>query len=455
MNARQMLARAWSGPVAATPRAEDDPGPDIRLGAIIAAAFFVVFLGWAALARLDAAAYAVGQVSVAGHRQAVQHKEGGIIAALHVHEGQVVRAGDVLIELAGGSAAAQAKALTSEFIALQAQEARLKAEQTGASTIDWPYELTSLTGAEGSVATAAMKTQQNQLAARRAALNAQSGVLSQRSAELNQQAEGYHRQIESADLQSRLLEEELAGTKTLAAKGYAPLTRVREQERAQAQLVGSRGQYVASVAQAHEQQAETRLQILQVERQHAEDVAGQLKDVEVQLNALAPKLEEARDELARTQVRAPASGTVVGLSVFTVGAVIAPGQRLMEVVPGRAPLVIEAQVSPNDADDLNVGQKVEVRFTSIRERGLPVMTGELTKLSADSFSDEKSGAHYYAAEVSISPAELEKLKAVKGAGFSVRPGLPVQVLVPLRKRTALQYLTEPLAGAFWRSFREH
>jgi HlyD family secretion protein len=434
---------------------DDEPSREVRIGGIIAAVFFVGFLGWAAFARLDAAAYAGGQVSVSGHRQSVQHKEGGIVSALYVREGQQVRAGDVLVQLAGGEAAAQHEALAAQVMGLKAQRARLQAEQVGAGSITWPAEFATLSGVEREDAERAMKVQQTQFAARAGAVSAQKGVLRQRTAELAQQAEGFRRQIEAADVQQKLLGEELSGTKSLAEKGYAPMTRVRALERAQAQLGGQRGQYAAAVAQASESAGEARLQILQVERQFAEDIATQLRDIDFQLNTLSPKLEAARDELARTQVRAPASGAVVGLSVFTVGGVVAPGQKLMEIVPAKAPLVVEAQVSPNDADDLHIGQRVEVRFTAIRERGLPILTGKLTKLSADSFTEVKSGLRFYQAEVTVALAELDRIQAVNGPNFILRPGLPVQVLVPLRKRTALQYLFEPLTDALWRAGREH
>ncbi len=420
---------------------DDDPGREVRIGGIIAAIFF--------------AAYASGQVSVAGHRQSVQHKEGGIVSALHVKEGQMVRTGDVLVELAGGEAAAQQESLASQVMGLKAQRARLQAEQLGAPTITWPPEFAALTGVERDDAERAMRVQQLQFSARAGALSAQKGVLRQKTVELTQQAEGYRRQIEAADAQQKLLADELAGTKSLAEKGYAPLTRVRALERAQAELGGQRGQYAATVAQTGEQAGEARLQMLQLDRQHAEDISGQLRDIDFQINTLAPKLEAARDELARTQIRSPATGTVVGLSVFTVGGVIQPGQKLLDVVPAKAPLVVEAQVSPNDADDLHVGQKVEVKITAIRERGLRILMGSLTKLSADSSTEEKTGARYFAAEVTVPLAELDKLQEAKGPGFSLRPGLPVQVLVPLRKRTALQYLFEPLVDSFWRAFREH
>lgn len=176
--------------------------------------------------------------------------------------------------------------------------------------------------------------------------------------------------------------------------------------------------------------------------------------MEFQLNDAQPKLRAAQDALARVQVRAPSSGVVVGLSVFTVGGVVGPGQKLMDIVPQNVGLVIEARVNPSDADDIKVGQDVEVKFPSLHDRSLPVLKGTLTKLSADSFADEKSGARYFTAEATVPGATLERLKLAENGQFQLKPGLPAQVLIPLRKRTALQYLTQPLTEAIWRSFRE-
>jgi HlyD family secretion protein len=183
-------------------------------------------------------------------------------------------------------------------------------------------------------------------------------------------------------------------------------------------------------------------------------VATRLRDVEFQLNDAEPKLRAAQDALSREQVRAPASGQVVGLSVFTVGGVIAPGQKLMDIVPTNAGLVIEARVNPQDADEVHVGQEVEVKFPSLHDRTLPVLRGSLTKLSADSFADEKSGQRYFTAEATVPESVIERLKLAENGQFQLKAGLPAQVLIPLRKRTAWQYLTQPLAEAIWRTGRE-
>ena len=432
----------------------DDGHREIWAGMIIVGLFFVLFLGWAAFARLDAAAYAQGEVAVAGHRQSVQHKEGGIVSAQNVKEGQKVRQGDVLIELSGADARAQERSLAAQVYGLMAQQARLKAEQFNQPTITWPAEFATLKGDDLAEAQSAMMVQQAQFHARSEAITAQKNVLNQKGAELSQQIQGFKRQIEADDEQRRLLGEELKGVRSLAAEGFASQTRVRSLERNQAELVGQTGQYAASVAQANEQIGESHMQALQLDRQRAEDIATQLRDSEFQLNDARPKFSAAKDALERLQIRAPASGTVVGLSTFTVGGVIAPGQKLMDIVPDRAALVIEARVDPKDADDISVGHEVEVKFPSLHDRSLPVLKGTLTKLSADSFVDDKTGARYFTAEATVPAATLERLKLAENGQFELKPGLPAQVLVPLRKRTALQYLVQPLTDSIWRSFRE-
>lgn len=441
-------------PASAPSETQDDGRREIMAGKIIAASFFVVFLGWAAIARLDQAAVAQGEVTVEGHRQSVQHKEGGIISTLNVKEGQKVQDGQVLISLAGTDAQAQESALAAQVYGLQAEQARLRAEQFGAAKITWPAEFATLKGDDLVAAQNAQQVQQNQFETRAAALVSQKRVLAQKAAELKEQIGGYQRQIAGADEQNRLIGEELKGTKELQAQGFASLNRVRALERNQAELTGQSGQYAAGVAQARQQIGETQLQALQLDRQHADDVATRLRDVEFQLNDAEPKLRAAQDALSREQVRAPASGTVVGLSVFTVGGVIAPGQKLMDIVPTNAGLVIEVRLNPQDADDIHTGQEVEVKFPSLHDRSLPVLKGTLTKLSADSFSDEKTGQRYFTAEATVPGATLDRLKLADNGQFRLRPGLPAQVLIPLHKRTALQYLTQPLTEAIWRSFHE-
>ena len=436
-------------------KVSDNPRREIMIGVGIAAAFFFGFLGWAALTPLDAGAYASGVVAVSGNRQAVQHRDGGTVTAIHVVDGAQVTKGQVLIEIGAGEIRANERGLAGQVLTLLAQRARLVAERDGKTAIVYPPEFVNLSPEDRVIALDVMNLQQLQFQARRDSILTQKGVLEQRILQLNEQIVGSDRQLVANREQQRLIGEETTGMKSLADQGYAPVNRVRALERNQAQLVGEEGSLVAQIARSREAIGEARLQSISLDRQVVEEVSGQLRDVQVQLDELQPKLQATRDQLARAIVRAPASGKVVGLSTFTVGGVVSPGQVLMEIVPGDKALVIQAMINPNDADDLKIGQTTQVRFTSLHDRSLPILRGVLTKLSADSFTDEKTGQSFFRGEISVPEEEMAKIRRVRGPQTGIGPGLPVEVIVPLRTRTALQYLTEPLTQTVWKTGREH
>ena len=435
-------------PPAEPPAALDNPRRELVIGGAIIVLFFVIFLGWAALAPLDAGAYAQGQVAVSGNRQAVQHREGGVVSALLVAEGDTVRAGQVLLQLSSGELKATERGVASQVYALFAQRSRLIAERDRLAAIPPPAEFASLSAEDQVLAQESLRIQQQQFNARRSGRTTETGVLGQRIAQLNEQIAGYQGQIAANIEQQRLIQDELAGMRSLAERGFAPLTRVRALERTAAQLDGELGSLRAQIAQSREAVGETRLQMSGVSTELNEDVAEQLRLIDVQLNELRPRMKELRAQIARNEVRAPASGEVVGLTIFTQGGVVQAGQTLMEIVPRDASQVIVAQIAPNDVDNLRVGLLTEVRFPGLRERAPPIINGRVTRISADSFTVEETGARYFRAEIVVPASELAKLG--RGAE-TLRPGAPVEVVVLLRKRTALGYLLEPLTNNLWRS----
>jgi HlyD family secretion protein len=444
---------AWREHPADSLAETDDPRRDIRIGGAIAIFFFVILLGWAAFAPLDAGVHAQGSVAVSGNRQAVQHPGGGVVGAIHVREGQHVRIGDILVEMESPDLEATERALTSEYFTLLTQKARLLAERNGASNFPPPPEFARLSPEDRVIAEQALVLQRSQLAARSGSLSAQTSVLGQRSRQLAEQQSGYAQQRVSLREQQRLLQDELTGLKEIEKKGFASTNRVRAVERALEELRGREAAMTAEIARAGEGMGETRMQSLSLRKTSLEEIAAELRETQTRLSDILPKLIGAREQLQHARIRAPASGQVVGLSVFTVGGVVAPGQTLMEIVPDNRNLVIQAQVSPSDADDVFQGQPAQVRFLSVHDRTLPLLSGRVRTISADRLKDEKSGMSFFVAEVEIAPSELNKVRDVLGRG-QLRPGLPVDVVLTSRKRTALDYLLEPLTVHFWSSLRE-
>jgi len=436
-----------------TPVAVDDPRSDIRVGGAIAFFFFVILLGWAALAPLDAGVNGQGVIAVSGNRQSVQHREGGVVTAIHAREGQLVRSGQVLVEMSDPNLRATERALTSDYLTLLAQRARLMAERAGQSRFAAPAEFAGLTGEDRTLADQALRLQAAQLQATVASMSAQQSVLGQRSLQLGEQQTGYTQQRRSYQDQQKLLQEEIAGMRELERRGFASTNRLRALERALADLRGREAAMAAEVARAGEGMGESRMQSLSLRQQSLEQVATDLRETQARLSDVLPKLVAAREQLQRSRVRAPASGLVVGLTVFTVGGVVQPGQTLMEIVPQNRRLILQVQIEPGDSDDVYRGQTAQVRFLSVQDRNLPLLSGTVRTMSADSFTDEKSGLSFFRAEVEVQPAELNKVRGVLGQG-ELRPGLPVEVVLNVRKRTALEYILEPLTGYFWSALRE-
>ncbi len=402
---------------------DDAGGKEIRAGLIALAVFFFGFGGWAAFAPLDAAVVAPGVVVVSGNRQTVQHREGGIVSELMVAEGDRVERGQVLIELGSPEVVAQERALLSQVVDLQMQRARLTAERSGSRQLARPPEWEQLSPEDRAVADAAYERHQREVAAGGSSWSP-----------FDARIAGYRGEIASINRQETLLEEELTGMRELAEEQLVPLTRVRALERALAELQGRRSELNAAIASTQQERHQD------------------LRTVDARLAELTPQLAGARERLDLTRLRAPADGAVVGLTVHTVGGVIAPGERVMDIVPEGQDLIIEAQVRPQDADDLAPGQRTEVRVTAFGGRSLPIVYGSVRQVSADRFTDERNGEGYFIAQIVVAEDELARL--TQAAERRLRAGLPAQVIVPTRKRTALQYVLEPLNQTFWRSLRE-
>lgn len=430
------------------PLVSESAGRPMLLGAVVGLAFFGGLGGWAAFAPLDSAVLAQASVKIEGNRQVLQHLDGGLVAELMVKDGDTVQQGQVLMRLDSVMPRTQVDVMEGQYAALRALEARLIAERDGARRVTFSPEIVAKAAASDDIATS-IRNQVNVFDARLKAHEGQLAILRERILQVREQINGFRSQVRAQEQMLTLIREEAAGVKELYEKGYATKTRVLALERNMAFLEGQRGDQMSQVARLNQSISETELQIIQTDRTRTAEVTEQLRDTQLRLADIEPRLKAAYDVLNRTEMRAPQSGVVVGLNVFTVGGVIGRGERVLDIVPKDAPLIIEAQIRPEDVDDVHPGMTLEVRLTGYKQRLMPILHGVVTRVSADRITDQRTGLNYFALFAQIDRAELADLPDVQ-----FLPGMPAEVMIPLRKRTALDYFIEPITRNFHKAFRE-
>jgi HlyD family type I secretion membrane fusion protein len=421
-------------------------GPS-RLGLVVIVAFFGIFGLWAATAKLESAVIAPGVVEVEGNRKVLQHPDGGVVRAIMVKEGDFVHQGQSLIQLDTLQIRAGRDIALALVTSLRAQEARLIAERDGATDVTFPADLMAR-ASDPSVASA-MKSQQELFATRRDALVEKNKVLHEQIAQAGSAEQGMHGEVSALEQQRQLIMDELDSTQKLYEKGYATKTRVLALQRSAAALEGQRLEYTGNASKMQHGAAESEAQILQLQQDWLTDVSGQLTDVQDKLVDASERLRAIQAVLDDTDIRAPATGRVIGLSVHTVGGVIAKGERILEIVPTGGPQIITANISTVDAEHVWAGMETDIRLVAAKTSMPPLLRGRVTRRSPDRIVDERTGQAFYSVQIAIDQGELAKLH-----DLSLSPGMPVEVIVPTGARTALGYLFEPLENSFQYGMKE-
>lgn len=427
------------------PAAESARG-SIIAGMAIVAVFFLGFGAWAWLAPLNGAVVAPAVIKVEGNRKSIQHLDGGVVSELLVKEGSTVKAGQVLAVLESTQAQAALDVLSFQHAALRAQEARLIAERDEAATVDFPSDL--LARKDGAVARM-METETRQFTVRRTALTGQESVLRQRIEQLQEQIRGAEAQQAALRQELHLIDLELKDQYVLLAKNLTPRPKVLALERNAAALRGQQGEFAGNIAKFRQAIGEIELTIIQSRNDRMADVARELRETHAKVVDLIPRLQAAQDVLDRTRIRSPYAGQVVDLTVFSVGAVIQRGERMMDIVPARGDLIAELSVGVEDIHELRQGAKAEIRISGYSQRAVPLLHGTVIDIAADRLTDRRSGTPYYTALVRLDTAELAATPEIV-----LQPGMAATVMVPTTERTALDYLVGPLASSFGKAFRQ-
>ncbi|HWL83630.1 MAG TPA: HlyD family type I secretion periplasmic adaptor subunit [Roseomonas sp.] len=428
----------------------DTPRPRTRGVMLFGLLATVIFIGgfsaWSFMAPLAEAAIAPGQIRSEGNRRIIQHLEGGIVREILARDGDKVKAGQVLMRLDDLQSDVGLETLRMQRWALLAQDARLAAEAAGATEIRFPDDLRNNSDPR---ALEAMTGQRTLFAARQMSLNSQLQVLEARIAQHEATASSAAGQIDSQRRQLALIRREEQDVETLVKQGLERMPRLLGLQRNIASFEGNMVDLQGQVERARASIEEARNQMKQTRDQRMAEIGTEARDVRAKLNEAEEKLRAAHDTQTRREIVAPEDGTVIASRYFNEGAVVRPGETVMELVPAADRLVAEVQLSPNDIDVVYPGLESEIRLPAFKQRLVPFLHGHVTYVASDVTQDERTRASYYRVQVVVDQDQLNRLENVQ-----LRAGMPVEAQIQIGSRSFFRYMAQPIIDSFHRAFHE-
>lgn len=413
----------------------------------------VLILGfglWAVLTEIAGAVVAPGRVEVEQNRQIVQHPDGGVVAEIRVTEGARVAAGDVLLRLDGALLQSEQAIVDGQLTEIRARRARLEAERDDSPAPQWPDSLTTVSDpAKAARIAEQIDGQQRLFDARRLSARQEAEQLARQIEQIRARILGIDAQDTALQLQLDLIAEELASQQTLLDKGLTQSASVLALRREEARLLGQIGELASTRAQSDERITEIEVQRSRLSLNRREEASRELRDIGPTELELAERSRALEERISRLEIRAPVAGIVLGLEVTTPRAVIRPADPLLYLVPQDRPLVITAEVSPLQIDNVQPGQAAELVFPAFSARTTPHLTGKVTLVSADALSNPQTQTSYYRVEITLDPGQIDRL-----GGQPLLPGMPVEAFLQTGARSPLAYLVQPFTDYFTHAFRE-
>lgn len=418
----------------------------IGLGVFIVVFFMGAFFLWAAIAPLESAALASGQITVDTYRKKIQHLEGGIIKKIYIREGSVVKAGDLLVQLEDTQPRAVLDLIENQTKELTTREARLIAERNGHFEIVFPKDFQN---SNNSTIKKLIENQNALFTIKHKTFASQLEILGQQITQLDREIDSLNSQVAAESEQLELLEEEIKAVSFLEQKRLIEKPRLLALKRERARLVGNRGEHLGLIAKARQKINEIQTQRLMLTDKNQKDILQELQTTQLELANLSEKRAAALDILKRTEIRATQEGTVVSLQEHTIGGVLKPGEEILEIVPNKDKLVVEAKIDPMDIDIVHPGLIAKVQLRAYKQRITPSIEGTVENVSADSLRDPHTNHPYYLARINIDHTQLAQLQNIK-----LYPGMPAEVMIIIDKRTPLSYFLGPIYDSFHHAFRE-
>ena len=438
----------WKPPE--TPLILDAPRPrtgvPMALGYLVVGIFVIGFGIWASMTPLAEAAIAQGFLKVEGTRRTIQHFEGGIVREILVRDGDTVQQGQALVRLDQPQAAQQTETLRSQRWALMAQDARLVAELARAPDVTFPADLL---GSDAVRAQDYVTGQRALFQARTLALESQLHVLRSRIDQFNATIGSAEGQMSAQQRMLVLLRAEEQNTAQLLRQGLARLPQLLALQRQVASVEGNITDITNQMSRSRAQIEEAQREMQRVIDQRMQEAGTELRDVRVRLAEAEERLRAAEDISTRLEITAPESGTVLNLRVFTIGAVVRPGDPVMELVPLRDRIIAEVNVQPNDIDVVHPGLRAEIRLPAFKQRLVPYLHGHVTVVAPDATQDERRGLTYYRVQILLDEQQLAALD-----GVQLRAGMMAEAQIRTGERSFARYLLQPMFDSFHRAFRE-
>jgi membrane fusion protein, protease secretion system len=426
-----------------TPRANEDApvktdsSAPVRLGWWITVLGLGSFMLWAFLAPLDQGVPMAGTVTVTGNKKAVQHQTGGTISKILVKEGDIVKAGQPLVEMDGTQSRSNAETTRIQYFTARSAEARLIAERDGLSSITFPPE-TLGPNIDPRVA-GTVDIQRQLFNARMSSLRSELSAIDENIAGLGAQNAGLESSRSGKEIQLKLLKEQVTGMRNLSKDGYAPRNRLLELERNLAQLESAVLEDTGNLTRGQRQISELKLRRLQRQQDFQKEVRTQLADVQKETEALRSRLEGLDHDVKNNLVRSPVDGAVADVAVFTEGGVVGPGFRMMDIVPLDEPFIVEGQIPIHLVDSVLPGLPVDLIFSAFNQNTTPHVPATVTQVSPDRLVDEATHMPYYRMRAEITPEGRKMMSTL-----NVRAGMPVELFVKTGERSLINYLMKPL-----------
>ena len=429
-------------------RPSSDTRAVARKGLLVLGVGFGGFLLWAGLAPLDEGVPTQGMVTLDTKRKSVQHLSGGIVQEVFVQEGQQVKEGQTLLRLDGAVAKANYEAVRQRYLGYRAMQSRLFAEQAGRDAIDFHPDVKE--AMSDPLIKQQVNTQQQLIQARRAALAADLQGIEESVQGLKEQLNSYQNILVQRRNQLALLTEELTNTRGMVKEGYTPRNRQLELERMVAESNAVIADLTGNSMRVSRQVAELTQRAMARKQEYRKEIESQLADVTREVQSDAEKFVAVSADLNRMEIKSPANGQVVGLTVQNVGAVLQPGQKLLDVVPLNQTLLLEAHIPPHLIDKVQAGLSADVRFNSFAHSPQLVVEGKVMSVSGDLLSDPQQPQFtYYLARVQVTPSGMKTLGARQ-----MQPGMPIEIVIKTGERSLLTYLMHPLTKRVAASMKE-